>query len=82
MSQDNQIIPIENIQGMIFTIRGVQVMLDSDLARIYEVETRVFNQAVKRNIARFPQEFRFQLTQDEFEDLKSQIVISSSEKVL
>jgi len=82
MRNDNQIIPIENIQSMIFTIRGVQVMLDSDLAGIYEVETRVFNQAVKRNIERFTQEFRFQLTQDEFENLRSQIVISSGEEVL
>ncbi len=82
MNHDNQIIPIENIQSMIFTVRGVQVMLDSDLARIYEVETRVFNQAVKRNIKRFPQEFRFQLTQSEFEDLRSQSVISSGKENL
>jgi len=74
---DNALIPVEPIQGMIFTLRGVQVMLDADLAKIYGVETRVFNQAVKRNIERFPEEFRFQLTRDEFENLRSQIATSS-----
>jgi len=53
-------------------------MLDTDLAKIYQVETKVLNQAVKRNIDRFPPEFMFQLTQDEFENLKSQIVASNS----
>jgi len=65
----NSIVPIENIQSMIFTIRGVQVLLDSDLAQIYDVKTNVFNQAVKRNIDRFPEEFRFQLTKEEFREL-------------
>jgi hypothetical protein len=69
MTNNNKIIPIENIQSMIFTIRGVQVMLDSDLAKIYGVETKVFNQAVKRNIERFPIEFRFQLTEVENNEL-------------
>jgi len=58
-------------------IRGAQVMLDSDLAELYGVETRVFNQSVKRNIDRFPEEFRFQLTKEEFENLRSQSVTSS-----
>ncbi len=53
------------IQSMIFTIRGVQIMLDRDLAVVYGVETKVLNQAVKRNIDRFPQEFRFQLSDTE-----------------
>jgi phage regulator Rha-like protein len=61
---------------MIFEIRGYQVMLDADLARIYQVETKVLNQAVKRNINRFPPEFMFQLTNDEYENLRSQIVTS------
>ena len=75
MSKEDQIIPINNIQSLIFTIRGVQVMLDSDLAKIYGVETKVFNQAVKRNIVRFPDSFRFQLTQEEYDALlRSQIV--------
>ena len=69
MSQDNQIIPIENIQSRIFTIRGVQIMIDRDLADIYQVGTKVLNQAVKRNIERFPVQFRFQLTETEKNEL-------------
>lgn len=65
------------IGSLIYTVRGQQVMLDSDLAALYQVETRVFNQAVSRNIRRFPKTFRFQLTKEEYENLKSQIVISS-----
>lgn len=65
------------IQNMIYEIRGYKVMLDSDLATLYEVETRTLNQAVKRNIDRFPNDFMFQLTKDEFKNLKSQIVTSS-----
>ena len=70
-------VDIINIENRIFTFRGLQVMLDSDLARMYQVDTRVFNQAVKRNIDRFPDIFRFQLTEDEYANLRSQIVISS-----
>jgi len=62
-----------NIKSMIFKIRGYQVMLDEDLARIYQVETKRLNEAVKRNIDRFPPEFMFQLTIDEYESLKSHI---------
>ena len=69
---------VNSIQKMIYTIRGMQVMLDSDLAELYGVQTKVFNQAVKRNIERFPAKFRFQLTQKEYEEvLKSQIVTSN-----
>ena len=66
------------IQNLIYVIRGQRVMLDRDLARLYEVETRALNQAVKRNIERFPDNFMFQLTKEEFEELRpiSQIVIS------
>lgn len=66
------------IQNLIYVIRGQRVMLDRDLARLYEVETRALNQAVKRNIERFPENFMFQLTKEEFENLRpiSQIVIS------
>ncbi len=67
-----------NIQGLIFCIRGKQVMIDSDLAKLYQVETKVLNQAVKRNIDRFPAAFMFQLTKEEYNYLKSQIVTSSS----
>lgn len=63
---------------MIYNIRGKQVMLDSDLASLYQVETKVFNQTVKRNIKRFPEFFRFQLTEKEFNNLRSQSVTSSS----
>ncbi len=65
------------LQKKIFTIRSTQVMLDSDLATLYNVETRTFNQAVKRNLNRFPENYRFQLTNDEFDNLRSQFVISS-----
>ncbi|TCC99959.1 ORF6N domain-containing protein [Pedobacter psychroterrae] len=67
----------ETIQNQIFTIRGKQVMLDRDLAVLYGVDTRTLNQAVKRNLDRFPIDFMFQLSDLEFSNLKSQIVISS-----
>jgi len=63
------IMQTEHIQNLIFTIRGVPVMLDRDLAVVYGVETKVLNQAVKRNIARFPQEFRFQINEEERDEL-------------
>jgi hypothetical protein len=62
---------------LIHRIRGHNVLLAADLARLYAVETRVINQAVKRNLERFPEDFMFQLADDEFEDLKSQTVMSS-----
>ncbi len=73
-------IPVTNeqLEQKIFTLRGQQVMLDSDLAKIYGVETRVFNQAVNRNASRFPEEFRFQITASELQSLRSQFVTSSS----
>ena len=64
---------IRSIQNRIYEIRGERVMLDFDLAALYEVETRVLNQAVKRNIKRFPADFMFQLTKEEFEIIKNQI---------
>ncbi len=64
------------IQSKIYEIRGQKVMMDFDLAEMYEVETKVFNQAVKRNAARFPPDFMFTLTQKEFQGLRSQIVTS------
>ena len=67
----------EAIKSRIFTIRGVQVMLDRDLARFYGVTTGALNQAVKRNIARFPERFMFRMSKDELANLKSQFVISS-----
>lgn len=64
---------IQSIQNKIYEIRGERVMVDFDLAALYEVEARVLNQAVKRNIKRFPQDFMFQLTSAEVEDLRAQI---------
>jgi len=69
---------ILQIQSKIYDIRDQRVMIDCDLAEIYGVETRVLNQAVKRNIERFPEDFMFQLTDDEFINWKSQIVISNA----
>ena len=77
----NEVILVEDIKSLIYTIRGKEVMLDRDLAKLYQVETRVLNQAVKRNIERFPEDFMFQLSKEEFEILKSQVVISSSDKI-
>ena len=65
------------VQNLIYEIRGQKVMLDSDLAKLYQVETKVLNQAVRRNIKRFPVDFMFQLDNKEFANLKSQIVTSS-----
>ena len=65
------------VHNLIYEIRGQKVMLDFDLARLYQVETKVLNQAVKRNAKRFPPDFMFQLSLKEFTDLKSQIVTSS-----
>ena len=64
---------IRSIQNRIYEIRGERVMLDRDLAALYEVEIRILNQAVKRNIKRFPKDFMFQITKDEFESLRFQI---------
>lgn len=70
---------IKSIQNRIYEIRGERVMLDFDLAVLYEVETKVLNQAVKRNIQRFPNDFMFQLTATEWQSMQSQIVTASSE---
>jgi len=76
---DGQItlVPMERIERAIIVVRGEKVMLDSELAEIYGVETRILNQAVRRNINRFPVDFMFQLTVAEEESLRSQIVISN-----
>jgi hypothetical protein len=70
---------IENIKEMIYIIRGQKVMLDSDLAKLYGVDTRQLNRQVRRNIIRFPDDFMFELTKEEFENLKCQNGTSSSE---
>ena len=78
---ENEIIILDenDLKNKIYTIRGVQVMLDSDLAEIYGVETKRLNEQVKRNIERFPEEFMFQLSAEEFEVLRSQIATSKKE---
>ncbi len=88
MKNKLSLLPQKEIENRIFTIRGMHVILDSDLAEIYKVETKVLNQAVKRNIERFPVSFRFQLSEEEynelvtnyirFKNLKSQSVTSTS----
>ena len=69
-----------SIQERIYEVRGVRVMLDYDLALLYQVETRVLNQAVKRNISRFPEDFMFQIESEEWERMSSQFVTTSSRR--
>ena len=79
----NEIVEKDNIkiEDMIYEIRGKYVMIDRDLAKLYQTETRILNQRVKRNIERFPNSFCFQMTEDEFLNWKSQIVMSNSDKI-
>ncbi len=77
MDNTTGVLTVESIRNCVYTIRGQQVMLDSDLADIYGYELKAMNQQVKRNIERFPEDFMFQLTKEEFENLKSQFVTSS-----
>jgi hypothetical protein len=69
-------INLSKIENMIYVVRGQKVMLDSDLAELYEVETKALNQAVRRNLDRFPRDFMFQLSSEEYQTLKSQSVTS------
>ena len=78
MKPSLSIIPVERIERCIYLIRGEKVMLDADLAILYSVETGALNRAVKRNAARFPEDFMFQLTPEEARNLKCQIGTSSS----
>ena len=71
---------LQLIQSRIYEIRGQKVMLDFDLAEMYEVETRALNQAVKRNIERFPEDFMYQLAKDEWQNMSSQFVMTSRNK--
>ena len=77
-SKDLLVVDSKTVQNLVYTIRGQQVMLDSDLAEIYGYEVKALNQQVKRNINRFPEDFMFQLTQKETDNLKSQFVTSLS----
>lgn len=76
-----KIVPIESIVSKIIFLRGEKVLLDRDLAKLYGVETRVLKQAVKRNIKRFPSDFMFELSKEEFEDWRSQFVTSNRDKM-
>jgi hypothetical protein len=76
MARKTSLIRAERIESAILLIRGQKVMLDEDLARLYEVETKALNQAVKRNGDRFPKDFAFQLTKKEWKALRSQTVTS------
>ena len=77
-NNSKSLLPLESIEKIIYIIRGHRVMLDSDLAELYGVTTAALNQAVKRNIGRFPEDFAFQLAEDEFTSLISQIVTSKT----
>jgi hypothetical protein len=77
----SELVPVVKIEKRIFSIRGIQVMLDRDLAELYEVETRALKQAVKRNLTRFPADFMFELTENEVESLVSQSVIPSKKQL-
>ena len=77
----NELVLQGEIGERIFTLRGKEVMLDRDLAELYQVGTKVLNQAVKRNIERFPGDFMFQMTKEEFENWRSQFVTSNADKM-
>ncbi len=73
----NKLIPLQSITNSILFIRGHKVLLDEDLANLYEVETRILTRVVKRNLERFPEDFMFQLSEQEYENLISQFGISN-----
>jgi len=75
------LVPVERIANKIYLIRDVKVMLDRDLAELYDVETKALKQAVRRNIDRFPADFMFELTKKEFENWRSQFVTSKSDRM-
>lgn len=77
----NKLLNKEKIQNMIYELRGKFVILDRDLSKLYQVETRMLNQKVKRNIERFPIDFCFQMTEEEFLIWKSQNVMSENDKI-
>jgi hypothetical protein len=77
LNQNQQLIPTERIEGAILLLRGQKVMLDADLAAIYGVTTKRLNQQFKRNLERFPKDFAFQLTTEEFDNLRLQFATSS-----
>jgi len=81
MNDELIVLDTQKIQNRIFTIRDKQVMIDSDLALLYNVEVKRLNEQVKRNIERFPEKFRFQLSKQEYENLRSQFATSSDDSL-
>lgn len=79
--ENQSLLSEETISNKIYFIRGQKVMLDRDLALLYQVETKVLKQSVKRNISRFPEDFMFELNKSEFENWRSQFVTSNSDKI-
>jgi len=75
------IVPIERVANKIYSIRKTRVMLDRDLAELYGVKTKALKQAVRRNITRFPEDFMFELTKEEFTNWRSQFVTSNHDKM-
>ena len=82
MAITGSVVPVERIERSILLIHGQKMMLSIELASLYQVEPRALIQAVKRNLNRFPDDFMFQLTPEEWENLKSQFVISSSQTLV
>ena len=81
MAEDTELMTVDNLYNRVYIIRGQQVMLDYDLAEIYGYEVKNLNQQVKRNVARFPEDFMFRLTREEVESVKLQIVISKNDEL-
>lgn len=79
--KQSSLIPVERIEKAIYSIRGEKVMLDRDLAALYETTTKVLKQAVRRNIARFPDDFMFVLNPTEFQTWRSQFVTSNADRI-
>ena len=78
MASRKALVATESIETKILTIRGHRVMLDADLAELYGVETKRFNEQVRRNVERFPEDFMFQLSEEEFDGLRSQFATSNN----
>src|SRR5450432_728237 len=80
MAKEDKVILIDQIEPLILEIRGQKVLVDSDLAALYGVATKVLNQAVKRNLERFPDDFMFQITEEETEAMRSQMATASEDE--
>ena len=78
----NSIVPIQQVEHLIYFLRGQKVMIDSDLAALYGVATKVLNQAVRRNLDRFPEDFMFQLSVEELQRVMRSQIVTTSEKTL